>query len=105
LSGLIITLRKNPFSAICEEKNSNSEYIVLGHYDRLEVRKPDSFPDFYYSTPEESSNEVETESLDLCAEIQRICLLRLPNEPEKEDNTGNNGNNNSISYVNPKELN
>ena len=84
MSGLIITLRKNPFRYF--EKNSN-EYVLLGHYDRLEVRESFMFSDFFYSTPIVKNNEtaenIKQEDYGILnpasyGETQRICLLRLP---------------------------
>ena len=84
MSGLIITLRKNPFRYF--EDNSN-EYVLLGHYDRLEVRESFMFSDFFYSTPIVKNNETAENNkqedygiLNVASygETQRIYLLRLP---------------------------
>ena len=113
MSGLIVTLRKNPIVLVNNGKSDCStkpkeEYIVLGHYDRLEVRESFAFSDFYYSTPsDEISNNDETENLDLYTETQWIYLLRLPGITYQESDKNNissiteykNGCNSSIPYL------
>ena|GEM_PF-4404974 len=94
MSGLLITLRKNPFRYF---ENNSHENVLLGHYDRLEVRESFIFPDFYFSAPENSKPAKDKLPNDnglinpaSYGETQRIYLLRLParddfEESKKED--------------------